>query len=301
MQSLIWNLQLFAEGGADTGASEGTAIPSDTGVETGDAAQNQGVNSDAADQSEETENPETTEESFEDLINGKYKKEYKEHTSKIIRDRLKGTQNELDDANKFRDSVSPVLQMLAEQYHCKPEEVETITQKMMDDNARYEEEALERGMDVDTLKGVKQLEYQNQVLEKHLQQAEVEARRREDFERINLEAEDLKQLYPNFDLQAELENPETGEEFARRLDLGFGVKNTFESIHLQEILSSQAQAIANKEAERVASSVKANGKRPVENGLSQHQPQQVSKNPGSLSREELDAIIEKSKSQRITF
>lgn len=301
MQNLVWNLQLFAEGGADTGASEGEATPNDQAEESGFATQDMAEESENATQEEETENPETTEESFEDLIKGKYKDEYNKRMSNAIKGRLKNVHEELDVANQFKDSVNPVLNMLANQYHCDPDDIETLTQKMMDDNARYEEEALERGMDVETLKGIKKIEMENQALEEQVQAAREEEARREQFTRISQEADELKEIYPEFDLQAELDNPDIGVDFARMLDLGFSVQNAYESLHLEEILNAHGEAIASKEAERVVSSIKAKGMRPSENGLSTTQGQKVSKKPGSFSREEIDALIEKSKSQRVTF
>jgi hypothetical protein len=86
------------------------------------------------------------------------------------------------------------------------------------------------------------------------------------------------------------------------LHLGFPVQNVYETLHLEEIKMSHAQAVASKEAERVASSIRANGQRPSENGTTTHQPQQVSKNISSLSRKELDSIIEEAAlGKRITF
>lgn len=298
MQSLVWNLQLFADAGADTGASEGEANPNDSDVKPGDVAQGQDVKSADVEQNE-TDNPETTEESFEDLINGKFKDEYNKSVNDIVRKRLRGSQQELDNANEFRDSVTPVLNMLSEQYGVEPNNVEALTQKMLDDNARYEEEAMERGMDVDTLKSIKKLELANQQKDAELAAAREDAQMREEFNRIGQEAEALKEIYPNFNLEDEMANP----DFAKMLHLGFSVQNTYESLHLQDILGSHAQAVASKEAERIASTIKANGQRPVENGVtSQHQPQKVSKKISSLSREEINAIMEKAANgESVTF
>ena len=296
MLEKVWNLQMFADAGADTGASEGEANPNDSDVIPGDVAQDQDVNTADVEQNE-TENPETTEESFEDLIKGKFKDDYNKSVNKIVRNRLKGTQKELDSANEFVDSVTPVLQMLGDKYGKDTNDIEGITQSILDDNALYEEEALERGMDVDTLKGIKKLEMENQRLAMEKEQAQEESRMREEFDRIGQEAEALKEIYPNFDLEQEMEDP----EFVKMLHLGFPVQNVYETLHLEEIKMSHAEAIASEEAKRTASSIQANGRRPVENGVTTHQPQQVSKDIGSLSQSELDSIIEKSLTEKVSF
>lgn len=289
----VWNLQLFAEG-ADAGASEGA--PDGTVVETGDDAQtNEGVNSADAEQNV-TENPETKV-SFDDLIKGEYKDEYNEKVNKIVRQRLKGTQQELDNATSTLDALQPMLQILADKYKVNDyTDIDAIIQSIENDNSMLEDEALERGMDVDTLKHVKAMERENNRLRAAEQQSIEEQQRQEKFARIAQEGEELKNLYPNFDLDAEISNPETGEQFVKMLEFGFSVQNAFESLHLAELQNITNEAITAKAVEKVANNVKANQKRPSENGLNNQTGSKVSKDISSLSREEIDDIIRRAQS-----
>lgn len=289
----VWNLQLFAEG-ADAGASEGA--PDGTVVETGDDAQtNEGVNSADAEQNV-TENPETKV-SFDDLIEGEYKDDYKKKVNKIVRQRLKGTQQELDNATSTLDAMQPMLQILADKYKVDDyTDIDAIIKSIENDNAMLEDEALERGMDVDTLRQIKSMERENNRLKAEKQQSIEEQQRQEKFARIAQEGEELKNLYPNFDLDAEISNPETGEQFVKMLEFGFTVQNAFESLHLAELQNITNEAITAKAVEKVANNVKANQKRPSENGLNNQTGSKVSKDISSLSREEIDDIIARANS-----
>lgn len=288
----VWNLQLFAEG-ADAGASEGA--PDGTVVDTGDDAQKEGVNSADAEQNV-TENPETKV-SFDDLIEGEYKDDYKEKVNKIVRQRLKGTQQELDNATSTLDAMQPMLQILADKYKVDDyTDIDAIIKSIENDNAMLEDEALERGMDVDTLRQIKSMERENNRLKAEKQQSIEEQQRQEKFARIAQEGEELKNLYPNFDLDAEISNPETGEQFVKMLEFGFTVQNAFESLHLAELQNITNEAITAKAVEKVANNVKANQKRPSENGLNNQTGSKVSKDISSLSREEIDDIIARANS-----
>ena len=299
MLNKVWCLQLFAdEGGTDVSAD---STPNATGVESGDAAQSTGETSDAADQSEVTENPETTEVSFDDLIADKYKDDFDKKVQGIVQKRVKkykGLEQQLNEANERSEALQPMMEMLGEKYGVDPSDVEALTNALTNDNALYEEEALERGMDVETLKQIKSMEMQNRRLQAQQEAHEMEQQQLQEFARIEQEAEELKEIYPDFDLEEELQN----EEFAKMLHLGFSVQNTFESLHLADLKGLQAQAIEQKAVEKVTNSIKANAKRPNENGLKSQPGNKVSNDISSLSKNEIDDYIRRATSgESITF
>ena len=119
-----------------------------------------------------------------------------------------------------------------------------------------------------------------------------------EFAKISQQADELKAIYPEFDLEDELQN----ETFAKMLHLGFSVKNAFESTHIDELNAIQAEAIASKATEKVANSVKANAKRPSENGLKSQPGAKVNNDIKSLTKEELDEYIARAnKGESISF
>ena len=66
-----------------------------------------------------------------------------------------------------------------------------------------------------------------------------EEQRQQEFARISQEADELKNIYPDFDLEDELSN----ETFAKMLHLGFSVKNAFESTHIDELNAMQVKRL----------------------------------------------------------
>ena len=140
---------------------------------------------------------------------------------------------------------------------------------MLDNDSLYEEEAMQRGMSIDALKAVKQMERENETLKQHQQQTIAEQRMRQHFDTLARQADEVKTLYPGFDLMAEMQNP----EFARLTAPGVGidVRTAYEVVHRDQMRGAEMQFAAQKSAERIANAVKANGMRPVENGMSSQQ------------------------------
>lgn len=293
MLNNVWSLQLFADEG-DTGAS--VTETNDAVVSTGDDAQTMGE--EKVDATPETqENPETTV-SFDDLIKGEYKKDFKKATSNIVKKRVSKVQSQLDEANARYDSLRPMLDTLGEKYRVDPNDIESLNNAILNDKTLYEEEAMERGMDVDTLMQIKGMEQENRLLEEQMRAQEEEKQRQMEFAKISQQADELKAIYPEFDLEDELQN----ETFAKMLHLGFSVKNAFESTHIDELNAIQAEAIASKATEKVANSVKANAKRPSENGLKSQPGAKVNNDIKSLTKEELDEYIARAnKGESISF
>lgn len=293
MLNNVWSLQLFADEG-DTGAS--VTETNDAVVSTGDDAQTMGEEKVDATPKEQV-NPETTV-SFDDLIKGEYKKDFKKATSNIVKKRVSKVQSQLDEANARYDSLRPMLDTLGEKYRVDPNDIESLNNAILNDKTLYEEEAMERGMDVDTLMQIKGMEQENRLLEEQMRAQEEEKQRQMEFAKISQQADELKTIYPEFDLEDELQN----ETFAKMLHLGFSVKNAFESTHIDELNAIQAEAIASKATEKVANSVKANAKRPSENGLKSQPGAKVNNDIKSLTKEELDDYIARAnKGESISF
>ena len=293
MLNNVWSLQLFADEG-DAGAS--VTETNDAVVSTGDDAQTMGEEKVDATPKEQV-NPETTV-SFDDLIKGEYKKDFKKATSNIVKKRVSKVQSQLDEANARYDSLRPMLDTLGEKYRVDPNDIESLNNAILNDKTLYEEEAMERGMDVDTLMQIKGMEQENRLLEEQMRAQEEEKQRQMEFAKISQQADELKAIYPEFDLEDELQN----ETFAKMLHLGFSVKNAFESTHIDELNAIQAEAIASKATEKVANSVKANAKRPSENGLKSQPGAKVNNDIKSLTKEELDEYIARAnKGESISF
>ena len=102
---------------------------------------------------------------------------------------------------------------------------------------------------------------QREDAERRAQQTQIQRH----LENMVRQGEELKQLYPGFNLEAELQNP----AFLRLTAPGVGVdvRTAYEVVHRDEMRGAEMQFAAQKAAQRVSASVAANAKRPAENGM----------------------------------
>lgn len=297
MLKRLWNLQLFAEGEADTGASEGESVPVDTGVDSEDAAQNLGEETVDATQ-EETEEPETNEVSFGDLINGEYKDDFKKETSKIIKKRVKKFEDQIGEYEAKKKTLEPMLGRLAEKYGVENGDYEALNQAIMDDDAMYEEKALALGVDIPTAKSMDRMERENAELRAEQEAKLQEEQNREFWDGIIAQVDGVKEIYPDFDLDEEMLN----DKFATLLGAGFNLKNAYESVHIEELQAKQSKAVADVTAKKMANAIKSGSKRPAENGVKHTIGTKVANDPSGLSLEEIDDVIARSaKGEEISF
>lgn len=302
MQENIFDLQLFAEGGAGAAGGDGGAAAGAgdaTGVTVPDAgvrkqrranplanvrygvqqesAQDGGVATvDGAasnvDQAKDKKN-------FDDLIKGEYKADFDARVQEIIRRRF-GQNNELEEK---LNALNPLLEGLGKLHNVDPTDIQQLTNLVLDDDSLYEDEAMERGMSVEALKAVKQMERENETLRQREQQSIAETRMREHFDKLAKQADAAKEFYPGLDLMAEMQNP----TFARLTAPGVGVdvRTAYEVVHRDQLRGAEMQYAAQKSAERMANAVRANGMRPVENGMnSQQTASPVKTDPRTLTK-----------------
>lgn len=299
MDKTYFDLQLFAEGGAgaaggDGGAAAGAGDATGVTVPAAEGRKQRrtnplanvkyGVQQEQAQGGVAAANAEAAntidgKESFEDLIKGKYKSEFDARVQDIIRSRFK--QN--GEMEERLNSLNPLLEGLGRLHNIDPSDIQQLTDVVLNNDALYEEEAMERGMSIEALKAVKQMERENETLKQREQQSIAETRMREHFDKLAKQADEAKQLYPGLDLMAEMQNP----TFARLTAPGVGVdvRTAYEVVHREQLRGAEMQFAAQKSAERMANAVRANGMRPVENGMnSQQTASPVKTDPRTLTK-----------------
>ena len=287
----ILYLQLFADGGgaaggdggAAAGAGDATGVTAPAaevrkankrrenplanvkyGIQPSEPAQSQNVTGteEAANTEDEGEKAKP---SFEDLIKGEYKDEYDQRVQDVIRKRFKANAENEERLGK----MTPIMEMLGKKYNIDPTDIDQIAQIVGDDDSLYEDEAMQRGMSVESLKAVKQMERENEQLKAREQQTIQEQQMRSHFTKMAQQADEAKKLYPKLDLRTEMQNP----TFARLTSPGVGidVRTAYEVVHRDEIRGAEMQFAAHKSAERMANAIRSGSMRPVENGLQGNQ------------------------------
>ncbi|MBS5652498.1 MAG: hypothetical protein KHW49_02850 [Eubacterium sp.] len=288
MSKKYLDLQRFAEGAAAGG--EGGTVE-----ETVDDAQKEStkivygkeVTEDTSDEGEEPEKiePEETEPTFEELIEGKYKAEFDKKVQDIVKNRVKNIKGAEDNMH----TLAPALSVLAEKYGVTDaNDLAGLVQAITDDDALYEQEAMDRGIDIPTLKHIKSIEAQNKVFAEEMARKERDTQNMEAWQDILRQSEDVKKFYPDFNIETEMQN----ENFGHLVAVGVPVKTAFETVHLEELQAQMAGVVAKNTAKKVANSVRANRKRSGEAG-GNGQSIQVKRDPKLWTNEERDDIYER--------
>lgn len=94
---------------------------------------------------------------WEALKKGRFAKYYGEDVGNTVRDRLKNSKANEETLSKLQ----PVLEQMARRSGKDIGDIDGLVASYMDDDSLYEEEAVERGIPVKTLKAMKQLERSN--------------------------------------------------------------------------------------------------------------------------------------------
>lgn len=272
---LCMNLQLFAEGGAEGTGATGTAAASQTGESPA-----QGTEQTSAAQT-------ITEEQFNEYMKDKQFRSFvNKHTEGVVKNRLKGAKETI---TRY-EALNPSLELLAQRYGTttdNPEFAAILNRAIEDDDAFFAEEAEKRGVSVDTMRQISKMERDNAAMKKTI--AEQESQRRADalLQGWMTEAEELKQVYPSFDLQAEIRNP----DFVELMKLPiFNLRSAYEFIHKDELQAAASQVVAQQVEQRIANRVASNASLPVENGVASASAAVAVKDVRNMTKAERDAI-----------
>ncbi len=202
-------------------------------------------------------------------------KDAKEWASEIVKERLKNSKQ----AESQLQALSPAIERLAQKYGVDPTDQNALTQAILNDDDHYEQEALEKGLPVETVKELDRMKREAEQLRVQQEQQQREQRIQARFGELSAEIPAMKELYPGFDMARELENP----KFAYMVDpdarVKYSLKEAYYAIHGDEITMAGMKYADEKGAQKVARSIQANARRPSENGLGNVGPSQTQPRP----------------------
>lgn len=209
--------------------------------------------------------------------------EYNRQMQATVRSRLKSEKS----AEEALSKMAPALEILARKYDLDLENMdyEDLAKKINDDDSYYEEKALEMGVSVETAKKIDQMERADAREQRTLQEQAFQAH----LISLERQGEELKKVFPDFDLREELKNP----AFARMTAPGKGimsVEDAYRAVHRNEIESVASRVIAQKTAEKISNAIQSGSRRPNESGASSQAPSVTSFNYANASREQREAF-----------
>ena len=313
------DLQLFAEG---DGGGEGAA----TGVEAVDPGQQRllelgvpadklrnrakkapakmpegAVSSPATEQKQEEQvaAAEPTEEkkpdaparmSWEDIMKDP---EYNKQMQAVVQSRLRSAKG----AEEALQKMTPAFEVLARKHGLDPNNIdyEALAKKIDDDEQYYEDKALEMGVSIEEAKKLDQKQ-RNEVRQQRQEAITLEQKKIQDhIMSLERQAEEMKKVFPKFDLRTELKNP----VFARMTapNSGLSLEDAYYAIHRKELQTAAMHATANATRQQISNAIQANGRRPQENGTSGQAPSVTHFDYSKASKEQRQALKDFIKSE----
>lgn len=212
--------------------------------------------------------------------------EYNKEMQAVVRSRLKSEKS----AEEALGKMAPAIEVMARKYglDAKNMDYEALAKAINDDDAYYEDKALEMGVSVETAKKVDQME-RDTAREKAIQQRSLEEQKiQQHFVRLEQQAEAMKKVFPKFDLRTELRNP----AFARMTspNIGISVEDAYYAIHRNEIQTAAMQVTAQKTAEKISNAIQSGSRRPDESGASSQAPSVSTFDYRNASRDQREAL-----------
>ena len=194
--------------------------------------------------------------------------EYNKEMQAVVRSRLKSEKS----AEEALGKITPTIELLARKYGLDPKNVDydVLNKAVSDDDAYYEDKALEMGVSVETAKKVDQMERDTERQKAMEQRTLQEQAIQQHFIKLEQQGEAMKKVFPNFDLRTELKNP----AFARMTspNVGISVEDAYYAVHRNEIQTAAMQVTAQKTAEKISNAIASGSRRPNESGTSSQAP-----------------------------
>ena len=306
LKKLLFNLQLFADGGGDGGdggsasASTGEALGNKESGENNIPAsipekakkyyqkameKHSGSTTDVATQNSDngqaTNDQNTTEElSYADLIKSdKYKEDHKAYMDKTIGDRLKKYKGIEEDLGKHK----AMLETVAYKYGVNPDDenfLETLAEKIEADDSYYENYAMEHDISTEEARRIVTMERKAAQFDAQKEAMEREEQARQRVMVLRQNAEKTKAQFPQFDLETEMQD----ERFRRLCAANNGdTTAAYMACHYNEIISNTVQMASRQIQSQTAQAVASNKARPIENGLSSQAPSVVQQDFRNMS------------------
>lgn len=239
------------------------------------------------------------------------KREYGEMTAKNVQKRYKTaeeTEKAYAAAKKKLDSYGQMTEVLAHYYGLEADNADGVIDSVLKDNRFFKKDAALNGTSEDVERQKFNIERENRRLEK-LTQAKKDAKEKAEKQKISDEKRAmvyenwdkdipiLKQLYPGFDMDEEMQNPEFAE-----IAVQGKLRQAYETVHREEIDAAMMKYAHDQAAAKLANSVAAGMSRPGEGAMSRESSPVYKSDPRYLTKADRKAIRAKvKKGERVIF
>lgn len=226
-----------------------------------------------------------------------YRKAHKDEVTQWFNKEFGARHRDYSQLKEKSKAADGILEVLANKYGLEASNIADIAKAVEADNSLYEEKAMEAGLTVDQYRNLNRIENENKRLIAERKAAEAERNMQMQMDEWDRQSNNLKQLFPSFDLGAELSNP----EFQAILGTGVSMEKAFYTVHMDEIMSGAMQSTAQAVRQATAEDMASRKTRPRENGLSSQAAAKVSKDMHSLTKKERAELAAQSLKGAIRF
>ena len=212
--------------------------------------------------------------------------EYNKQMQAVVQSRLRTAKTAEDNLAK----LTPAVELLARRYNLDPANMDydALTKAINDDDSYYEDKALEMGVSVETAKKIDKQE-RDTAREKLQEQRTLEDQKlRNHYASLEKQSEEMKKVFPNFDLQKELQNPRFFRMTAP--SGGVSVEDAYYAIHRNEIQTAAMQVTAQKTAQKISNAIQSGNRRPDESGTSSQAPSVTTFDYRAANQAQRDAL-----------
>lgn len=203
---------------------------------------------------------------FEELVKGKYKDAYKSRAEAFVGKRLRKANAELEQLRTETAQYKKYAQLVRERYPDAADDAAAF--KAFDDDPRLlADEADRNGYPTDLWKEKRALEREKRAISEERKAASDKEARERKMDGWAEQAKELKKKYPDFDLIAELQNPETNAEFYRMIDeQGYTLERAYRDVHFEALIEDARKNAAIESEKQTVEKIKSGTERPRENG-----------------------------------
>lgn len=212
--------------------------------------------------------------------------EYNKEMQATMRSRLRSAKA----AEENLEKLTPALELLARKHGLDPTKMDydALTKAINEDESYYEDKALEMGVSLETAMKIDRQE-RDAAREKAREAKTIEEQKlRNHYISLERQSEAMKQIFPNFDLQKELENP----TFFRMTspNVGISIEDAYHAIHRKEIMAAGMQAAVQKTAQKISNDIQSGQRRPEESGTISQAPSVTTFDYRAMDKNQREAL-----------
>ena len=212
-----------------------------------------------------------------------YKAAFDKETNSLIRSRLRSAKV----AEENMATLMPALEVLARNMGMDMENIDygKLADAINGDRSYYEDMALEKGDSVEKVMKDDQDARATRRGEIAQQKSAEETAFEAHVDALYEQGNQLKKLFPSFDLRTELQNP----VFRRMTAPGEGlmsVEEAYRAVHRKELEAAAAQVTAQMTAQQISNAIQSGSRRPQEHGTTGQSPTVTTFDYSKMSKED---------------